>query len=91
MGLSVGGGLWSLLQGLWGGTTSPWSGDEGLSGGGGEIGFDLLLEGSSGGFVLNEDGVTFVELENGPGAEGLLTDAGVQLQTDAGVDLTTSS
>ncbi len=92
MGLASGSGLWGLVKGLWGGTTSTWSGDEGFSGGGGEIGFDLLLEGSSGGFVLLEDGTTFVELENGPGLpENLQTSGGVNLQADAGVQITESS
>lgn len=89
MGLSNGNGFWGLVQGLWGGTTSTWSGDEGFSGGGGEIGFDLLLEGSSGGFVLMEDGVTFVELENGPGPSPLLAETGIPLLTEAGGEILT--
>lgn len=92
MGFSNGNGLWGLVEGLWGGSNSLWSGIEGLSGGGGETGFDLLLEGLSGEFVLLEDGMTFVELENGPGApEFLQTSGGVNLLTDAGVQITESS
>ncbi len=91
MGLSNANGLWGLVQGLWGGATTLWSGDSGLSGGGSTLGFDVLLE--NGAFVLMEDGVTFVELENGPGPgpKFLQTDAGINLQTDAGVQISTSS
>jgi hypothetical protein len=92
MGFSDGNGLWGLTKGLWGGAAALWSGDSGLSGGGGETGFDLLLEGSSGGFVLLEDGTTFIELENGPGLPEILqTSGGVNLQTDAGVQITESA
>jgi hypothetical protein len=57
-------GLWGGSEGLWGGT-SGLSGGNGLSGGGGSDGFNILLE-SGGGFLTLQDGVTLFELEAGP-------------------------
>ncbi len=88
MGLSNANGLWGLVQGLWGGATTLWSGDSGLSGGGSTLGFDVLLE--NGAFVLMEDGVTFVELENGPGPLALLTEAGGMILAETGIPILTS-
>jgi hypothetical protein len=64
-------GLSTVLTGVWGGSEGLWGGTEGLSagnglnGGGGSNGFNILLE-SGQGFLTLEDGITLFELEAGP-------------------------